>query len=75
MVLGVFKYRGDEKNRVPIPPRVRRESKRGVVLTPRIEKYTTAHTLPEWKKQVVCNFLVRMRFNGSKSESAVRQQG
>ena len=75
MFLGEFKYRIDEKGKAPIPPRFRRELKEGAVLKPGVEKCITAYTLPEWKKQVVCNFLVRMRFNGLKSESAVRQQG
>jgi len=74
MFFGEFEYRLDEKGRVPIPPRFRRELKEGVVLRPGIEKYITAYTLPEWKKQVVCSFLARMHFNGFKSELVVRQQ-
>ena len=74
MFLGEFKYRPGGKGKTPISPRFRRELKEGVVLRPGVGKGTTTYTLPEWKKQVVCNFLVRMRFNGFKSESAVRQQ-
>ena len=74
MFFGEFEYKIDEKGRVPTPPRFRIESKKGVVLTPGIEKCITTYPLSEWKKQVVCNFLARMRFNGFKSESAVRQQ-
>ena len=74
MFFGEFEYRIDEKGRVPIPQRFRRELNKGVVPRPGVEKCITAYTLPEWKKQVVCNFLVRMRFNGFKSEPAVRQQ-
>ena len=72
MFFGEFEYRLDEKGRVPIPPRFRRESKEGVVLTPGVEKYTTVYPLSEWKKLAVCNFLVSMRFNGSRSEHTVR---
>ena len=70
MFLGDFEY----KTRMPFPPRFGRELKEKVALAPRIEKCITTYPLPEWKKQVVCNFLARMRFNGFKSESAVRQQ-
>ena len=74
MFFGEFEYKINEKGRVPIPPRFRRELKDGVVLTPRVEKRITAYSLPEWKKLAVCNFLVRMRFNGFRSEQTVRQQ-
>jgi len=74
MVWGELKYQVNEKGRVSIPPRFRRELKDGVALTPEIKKCTTTYTLPEWKKYVVCNFLVRMRFNGFKPEPAIRQQ-
>jgi len=74
MFFGEFEYRIDEKDRVPIPPRFSRESKEGVVLTPRVEKYITAYPLSEWKKLAICNFLVRMRCNGFRSEQTVRQQ-
>jgi len=50
MFFGEFEYRLDEKGRVPIPPRFRRELKEGVVLTPGIEKCVTAYPLSEWKK-------------------------
>jgi len=75
MFFGEFEYKIDEKGRVPIPPRFRRELKDGVVLTPGIEKCITAYSLPEWKKQVVCNFLVRMRCEGFRPEQTIRQQG
>jgi len=74
MFFGEFEHRIDEKSRASIPPRFRRESKEGVVLTPRVEKYTTAYPLSEWKKLAICNFLVRMRCNGFRSEQTVRQQ-
>jgi len=50
MFFGEFEYRVDEKGRVPIPPRFRRELKEGVVLTPGVEKCLTAYPLSEWKK-------------------------
>ncbi len=74
MFFGEFEYSVNERDRAPIPPRFRRELKERVVLRPGAEKRTTANTLPEWKKQVICNFLVKMRFSGLKPESAFRQQ-
>ena len=50
MFFGEFEYRLDEKGRVLIPPRFRRELKEGVVLTPGIERCITAYPLSEWKK-------------------------
>ena len=50
MFFGEFEYKIDEKGRVPFPPRFRIESKKGVVLTPGIEKCITAYPLSEWKK-------------------------
>ena len=50
MFFGEFEYKIDEKGRVPIPPRFRRELKDGVVLTPGAEKCITAYPLAEWKK-------------------------
>ncbi|MBA7483561.1 Transcriptional regulator MraZ [subsurface metagenome] len=50
MFFGEFEYRLDEKGRVSIPPKFRRELKEGVVLTPGIEKCITAYPLGEWKK-------------------------
>ncbi|MBA7706662.1 Transcriptional regulator MraZ [subsurface metagenome] len=50
MFLGEFEYKIDQKGRVPIPPKFRRELKEGVVLTPGIEKCLTVYTPSEWKK-------------------------
>ena len=50
MFFGEFEYKIDEKGRVPIPPRFRRELKEGVVLTLGVEKCITAYALSEWKK-------------------------
>ena len=50
MFFGEFDYKIDEKGRVPVPPRFRRELKDGVVLALGAEKCITAYTLPEWKQ-------------------------
>ncbi len=50
MFFGEFDYKIDEKGRVPVPPRFRRELKDGVVLAPGPETCINAYTLPEWKK-------------------------
>jgi MraZ protein len=50
MFFGEFEYKIDQKGRVPIPPKFRRELKEGMVLTPGIEKCIIAYPLSEWKK-------------------------
>ena len=50
MVFGEFEYKIDEKGRVPIPPKFRKELKEGVVLTLGIEKCISAYPLADWKK-------------------------
>jgi len=50
MFFGEFEYRIDEKGRVPIPPKFRRELREGVVLTPGIERCITIYPLAEWRK-------------------------
>jgi len=50
MLFGEYNYKLDEKGRVPIPPRFRRELKDGVVLTPGAERCINVYTLSEWKK-------------------------
>jgi MraZ protein len=50
MFFGEFEYKIDEKGRVPIPPRFRRELKEGVILTPGIEKCIFVYPLSEWRK-------------------------
>ena len=69
MFFGEFEQRIDEKGRVPIPPRLRRELKERVVLTPEIEKYITVYPLAEQKKLAVCNFLVSLRRDGFRLEA------
>ena len=50
MFLGEFEYKIDEKGRVPIPPKFRKELKEGVVLTPGVERCINLYSLAEWKK-------------------------
>jgi len=50
MFLGEFEYKIDEKGRVPLPPKFRRELKDGVILAPGVEKCIAAYTVTEWKK-------------------------
>ncbi len=50
MFLGEFEYKIDEKGRVPIPPKFRRELEEGVVLTPAAEKCINVYGLSEWTK-------------------------
>ena len=50
MFFGEFEYKIDEKGRMPIPPRFRRELNEGVVLRPGVEKCIDAYPLSEWEK-------------------------
>ena len=50
MFLGEFEYKIDDKGRVPIPPKFRRELREGLILTPGPEKCIVAYTPSEWKK-------------------------
>jgi len=50
MFFGEFEYKLDQKGRVPIPPRFKREYKDGIVLTQGAEPCITVYTIPEWKK-------------------------
>ena len=50
MFLGEFEYKIDEKGRVPIPPKFRRELKEGVVLTTGPEKCISAYSQTAWNK-------------------------
>ena len=50
MFLGEFEYKIDEKGRVPIPPKFRRELKEGMVLTAGPEKCINAYSLAAWNK-------------------------
>lgn len=50
MFLGEFEYKIDEKGRVPIPPKFRKDLKDGVILTSSPEKCINAYSLTEWNK-------------------------
>ena len=50
MFLGEFEYRVDDKGRVPVPPKFRRELKEGVILAQGPEKCILLYTPAEWKK-------------------------
>ena len=50
MFLGEFEYRVDQKGRVPVPPKFRRELREGVVLTSGAERCILIYTLAEWRK-------------------------
>ena len=50
MFLGEFEYKVDEKGRVLIPPKFRRELKDGVVLTAGPEPCIVAYPISEWNK-------------------------
>ena len=50
MFFGEFEYKIDEKGRVPLPPRFRRELRDGVVLMPGVERCIWAYPIVEWKK-------------------------
>ena len=50
MFLGEFEYKIDEKGRVPIPPRFRRELKEGVILAAGPEQCINAYSPAEFNK-------------------------
>ena len=50
MFLGEFEYKIDEKGRVPLPPKFRRELKDGVILSPGPEKCIVLYSVSEWRK-------------------------
>ena len=50
MFFGEFEYRIDEKGRVLIPPKFRRELKEGMILAPGVENCIVAYPVSEWKK-------------------------
>ena len=50
MFLGEYEYKIDDKGRVPIPPKFRRELKDGLILAPGPETCIVAYGLAEWMK-------------------------
>ncbi len=50
MFFGEYQYKVDEKGRVPLPPKFRRDMKDGVILAKGTEKCIVAYPLAEWKR-------------------------
>ena len=50
MFLGEYEYKIDDKGRVPVPPKFRRELKDGIVLALGPEMCIVAYGLAEWVK-------------------------
>jgi MraZ protein len=51
MFFGQYAYKVDEKGRVPLPPRFRRQMKEGVILTKGMgQKYIAVYPIAEWKR-------------------------
>jgi len=51
MFFGEYLYKVDEKGRVPLPPRFRRQMKEGMILTKGMgEKCIAAYPIAEWKR-------------------------
>ena len=50
MFFGEYPYKVDEKGRVPLPPKFRRQMKEGVILAKGIEKCITVYPIEEWKR-------------------------
>ena len=51
MFLGEFQYKIDDKGRLPIPPRYRKELVDGLVIMPSPEKCLSAYSPQEWQKE------------------------
>ena len=50
MFFGEHEYKVDEKGRVPLPPKFRRELRAGVILAKGTEKCLEAYPVAEWKR-------------------------
>lgn len=50
MFFGEHQYKVDEKARLPLPPKFRRDMKEEVILTKGTEKCIAAYPLAEWKR-------------------------
>jgi len=50
MFFGEYAYKVDEKGRLPLPPKFRREMKDGVILTKGMENCISVYPIAEWKR-------------------------
>ena len=50
MFFGEYQYKVDEKGRLPLPPKFRRQMRDGVILTKGIEKCIDVYPLNEWNR-------------------------
>lgn len=50
MFFGEYQYKVDEKGRVPLPPKFRREMREGVILARGAEKFIAVYSLNAWKR-------------------------
>lgn len=50
MFFGEYPYKVDEKGRLPLPPKFRREMREGVILARGTEKCISVYPLSEWKR-------------------------
>jgi len=50
MFFGEYQYKVDEKGRLPLPPKFRREMREAVILTKGTEKCIIAYPPTEWKR-------------------------
>lgn len=50
MFFGEYEYKVDEKGRLPLPPKFRRDMREAVILTRGTEKCVAAYPLAEWKR-------------------------
>jgi len=50
MFFGEYSYKVDEKGRVPLPPKFRRELREGVMLTRGMETCIVVYSIAEWKR-------------------------
>lgn len=50
MFFGEYTYKVDDKGRVPLPPKFRRELKLGMVLTKGLERCIAVYPTAEWKR-------------------------
>ncbi len=68
MFYGEFEYRIDDKGRVPLPPKFRRELEKGIVLTPGTEACVNVYPQAEWEKMASA-----LTSNGSVTSNKMRR--